>query len=274
MISCKKCRELMPLVLYKEADEAGLKMFRIHTASCEECSSTFREMQETIRTMGMREPADGRDVNWDAFWTRLSVRLEHEVPERTRVFTFLTHPGTIPRWAYGIAAVLLVAVGVYIGRTLYTPQTPSQGPEGSGPRTAALVADTAQLDERLQDYLERSKALLLGVVNSQGGTLPPGELRLEQQRSRDLVGEAHFLKAALNRPDRQQLRMLFEDLEIVLLQLSNMELKPGVPVVEMIREGVDRRSILLKINVEEIRSAVHEASTSPAGASQKPKTTL
>ncbi len=261
----------MPLVLYKEAGDAETEKFRAHLASCQQCSATFGEMEETLRTMDRRQPVSGRDVDWDLFWTRLAARIGQDHAQPARKLLLLPRP--VPRWAYGIAAVLLVAVGIYLGRFLYPPEAPPSERQGGAGPVAAESADTAGVDARLQDYLDRSKALLLGVVNSETPSLPTSELRREQQVSRDLVGEAAFLKAALNRPDRQQLRMLVEDLEIILLQLSNMELKPGVPVVEMIREGVDRRSVLLKINVEEIRAAVRQTAAS-SSAGHKPKSAL
>jgi hypothetical protein len=66
--------------------------------------------------------------------------------------------------------------------------------------------------------------------------------------------QASYLKSSLNRPDQQQMRQLIHDLEVILIQLANTEVKPGVPALELVRKGVYQKSILLKINVEELRA--------------------
>ena len=49
------------------------------------------------------------------------------------------------------------------------------------------------------------------------------------------------------------LRALIDDLEVILLQIANLEAEHDVPAIELVRSGVDRRGILLKIQVEQMR---------------------
>jgi hypothetical protein len=46
---------------------------------------------------------------------------------------------------------------------------------------------------------------------------------------------------------------LITDLELILLQIANLESEYNIPEIEMVKSGVDRRGILLKINIEEMR---------------------
>ena len=43
------------------------------------------------------------------------------------------------------------------------------------------------------------------------------------------------------------------DLEVILLQIANLETEYDLPTIEMVKSGVDRRGVLLKINIEEMR---------------------
>jgi len=49
------------------------------------------------------------------------------------------------------------------------------------------------------------------------------------------------------------LRLLVSDLEVILLQIANLESEHNLSTIEMVQSGVDRRGILLKINLEEMR---------------------
>ena len=43
------------------------------------------------------------------------------------------------------------------------------------------------------------------------------------------------------------------DLEVILLEIANLETEYDLPTIEMVKSGVDRRGVLLKINIEEMR---------------------
>jgi hypothetical protein len=164
----------------------------------------------------------------------------------------------MPAWAYGVAAVLLVALGIYLGRTVLVRQT-----QGAGrPANASIVgtgADSAtalrQATERQSnEYLERSKVLLIGLVNTPVGVSSTSNLARQQHISRELIRQASYLQTALKEPEQRHLRQLIGDLEVVLMELANYSVENGVPLVELVKQGVDKKSILLKINVEQIRA--------------------
>jgi hypothetical protein len=97
--------------------------------------------------------------------------------------------------------------------------------------------------------------LLLGLVNFDSDSEDAYALNLPYQKqiSQNLVNEASFLKEELDAPAHQQLRDLIEDLEIILLQIANLESEHDLSGIELVKSGVDRRGILLKINLEEMQ---------------------
>ena len=52
---------------------------------------------------------------------------------------------------------------------------------------------------------------------------------------------------------QNQIYNLISDLEVILLQIANLESEYNLPAIEMVKNGVDRKGILLKINIEEMR---------------------
>jgi len=255
-MTCKGCTELMTGALYGELSEGDRALFEAHTASCSACSTLFRGMQETARIMEAHERVSPDEASLDEYWEKIRARISPAASPRHPRW----RPAAVPAWAYAAAAVLLVALGIYLGR-MYFPFRERETPRVA----AAAVGDS--VNEQALAYLERTKNLLLGVVNMNTDDATRGDLSRHQQASRQLIGQAVYFKSALNRPDQEQLRQLIHDLEVILLQLANIEVKPGVPAVELVKKGVYQKSILFKINVEEIRAMKRNAA--PAETSTK-----
>jgi hypothetical protein len=110
----------------------------------------------------------------------------------------------------------------------------------------------ASVEARTWQYLDRSKVLLLGIVNTEPTAPDAAVLNLprKQALARDLVAEAGRLQTELNTPAQQRMNDLVRDLEVILLQIANLEATHDLPAIEMVRSGVERRGILFKINLE------------------------
>ena len=50
----------------------------------------------------------------------------------------------------------------------------------------------------------------------------------------------------------QQLQRLISEVQVILLQIANLEIENDISGIELIKDGVDRRGIFLKINIQEI----------------------
>jgi hypothetical protein len=267
-MKCDEMKDLFVEALYGELPVARMAEFNAHLAACGACSREFAGLKRTLDVMDRRTRVEPTGAEWEEFSTRLEKRLSGEgdhAGDRVRRL----RPGGIPAWAYGVAAVLLVAVGIYMGRTLFNtlPGGPGAPVDTAVAGPAATTRPTAgEVNREALAYLERSRNLLLGLTNVDGNRMSPAGLDRSRKVSRELYDRGNTLAVALNRPSQQQLRQLVQGLQIILLQLSNMDAGTGTPVVEMVRKGVDSRSILLKINLEAIRSALNEDPFRPAEA--------
>ena len=79
------------------------------------------------------------------------------------------------------------------------------------------------------------------------------DLAHQKKVSRDLIQEASVIKPKLNDPRQRRLRELVSDLEVILLQIANLEAEQDQPEIEILKSGVDRKGLLLKINLEQLR---------------------
>lgn len=261
-MTCEKCRELFVEALYGELGPVDAAAFKEHLSLCTACASDYARMQHTLEMMDRRLRSEPEEAFWASYWENLQSRMESE----KETLPLLTHspkigrfrPAFMPAWAYGVAAVLLVALGVYLGRTVLVRQTQGVGPPENAsmisPGVDSAYASRQAVEKQCNDYLERSKVLLIGLVNAPSETSPTYDLARQQRISRELVQQAGYLKIALKDPNQEHLRQLIGDLEVVLMQLANYSVENGVPLVELVKEGVDKKSILLKINIEQIRA--------------------
>ena len=256
-------RKLFVGALYGELTADEKKDFDNHLTACSACAVEFNQLRETLTIMDRRKRDEPDEAYWSNYWQRLSAKLDEQPESRAKVFKLFPESVRVPAWAYGIAAVFLIFFGVYLGRNYFASHdTVSEGSTpatGTQPRTAS-ASDT--LDDRALAYLERSRNLLIGLVNLDSSGRSSPNLARQQQASRQLIDQAAYLKVALNKPNRQLMRQLILDLEVILLQLANVEVKPGVPAVELVKRGVDQKSILLKINLEEMRASSRRSATS------------
>jgi hypothetical protein len=267
MKACEKCRSLLVEALYDELDPKARSFLERHTTSCPACAAESRALKETLRIMDERaRPEPGPDF-WDGYWDRLSLRLEKDKTAGRVSSPWWRKLGRVrtlaPRWAYqAAAAVALLIIGVLIGRTVFVPRrAPLEIARQSTPTPAIqLVGSDPVL--RARAYIDRSKLVLLALVNYDPASEDPYALNLPRQKqvSQELVAEAGRLKSDLNDPRQRRLRELVTDLETILLQIANLEAENDLEAVEFVKQGVENRGILLKINLSEMSGDLSEPS--------------
>ena len=144
------------------------------------------------------------------------------------------------RWALAAAAVL--AIGIGIGRWTAHQPAPANG-------TPVATVDSTNPDFVYQvaatQYLSRTEAFLTGFRSDlRGGTR---NARLANQ-ARDLLSTTRLMldSPAANDP---RMRALLEDLELVLVQISQLQAPPGRTThdTDIITQGMDQSNVLPKL---------------------------
>lgn len=263
-MNCKKCRELFVNALYDELSAEQKKLFDAHLQECGDCAREFRQMAATLKIMDQRAQAQPQAEFLETFWDKVVSQLDKDEtaassPAPSGKARKLSNVLT-PQWGYRIAAAAAILIlGIFLGKFVFGPAAPdSQAPPPFAITEEPLTPQQTELDSRARIYLERSKVLLMGLNNLEPETMESSAIDFTryQHLSRNLVQEAGYLKNALESDPRQRrLRELVSDLEVILLQIANLEAENDVSGIELVKSGVDRRGILLKINLEEIRRA-------------------
>lgn len=270
-------KDRMAEALYGELGPADKESFDRHLRDCPDCASEYAALQATLGIMNKRERPDPGPEFWDGYWDRLSKRLLWESIEEGRAPSLaarLLRPfASLPRWSLqAAAAAALLFLGVFVGsRLIPRPEGPRSVAAGPSATTSAPSPAVVQAG----NFIERSKVLLLGLVNYDPATQDPYALDLDGKKavSRNLAAEAPALRGALKEPGQRRLRELVADLEIILMQIANLEAGQDLEGVDLIKQGVDRKGIFLKIDLDRMgREARGPAAPSAAKATPK-KTT-
>jgi hypothetical protein len=242
MKPCKEVRRSFIEALYNDLDPAALESFHAHLKSCVKCRKAFRKMKRALGVMNQRVRVEPDQQFWDGYYSRLEKRMQLEKGSVAPSWQ---------RWAYRAAAViLLIGIGVIMGRFY---REPSPTITQTRPDTPPVVQ--AKLEQRTQDFLGRSEVLLLGLVNFDAETDDATAVDITKQKaiSQNLIQEAFYLKKELSDTNDGRLEKLVGDLELILMQIANLEEKEDLPEIELVKSGVDRKGLLLKINLEQMR---------------------
>jgi len=279
-MTCEQCNNLFVEAYYKELDEHDQKEFEQHLAGCRTCPAAFREFEQTLALMARRAPAAPDEAFSANLWGSLKSKIAANQSPAPRRMLSLTprvpKVTSMPAWAYGIAAMLFVALGIYLGKNYFTG-TPVSTPDRTEESLTSAPVDSLSGDavqKEVDAYLDRSRTLLLGLIHSPDTRLSAENFATQQQVSRELIQQASLIESKLKEPDRERFKQLIGDLTVILRELANYSNESGVPLIEIVRQGVDTKSIMLKINLEQIRSFGARLRAEQAKKSSEPKSKI
>ncbi len=257
MNECRICQETLAEALYGNMDALATTRFEEHLGQCDACRREYTELLAARELMAERKRPDPDPSLWEGYWDRLTARMHREkVPyySAPRTQRLLKVRGwRLPGWALQAAAALaLVVLGVFIGRFVMAP--PSTAVPEVVQITAQAQESGLELAARTQDYVRRSKLVLMAIVNFEPASEDPYtlDLPLQQRISQDLVQEAAWLKPNLAQTHQRRLRELIADLDSILLQIANLETPQVNAVVELVQTSVLSRGIFLKMHLAEV----------------------
>ncbi len=259
MNECQMCRQVFADTLYGSLDDSHRNAFEAHLGQCDLCRDEYAGLRATLQDVKKRERPEPDPAFWEGYWERLESRMHrenvlyHPRPSGQRSPSLGWLRFRMPRWAFQAgAAVLLVAVGIFIGRMwLLPPSARVQTAALTGGTTAASMLELAA---RTQSYMQRSQMVLVAIVNFDREAEDPYTLDLpfKQQLSRELVQEADWLKQGLGDAHQRRLQELVTDLEAVLLQIANLKAAADMEAIELVRTGVQSRGLFLKMHLAEV----------------------
>ena len=199
-----------------------------------------KELQEQLKELGQRwrvPPEPPLDRMW--------ARIEQEA--------FVAAPKTAWRWTrifLPMAATLVLGVGIgqVVPPFLRSPSAPAPTLAVDPPPddlAARPASNTAPFVGVATDYLARVTALLVTLA-AEPSAQP--SVHYTTTQARDLLATTRLMMDAAD-PIEPRLRLLLEDLELVLAQIVQLPARPSAPDVSLIDQAVDQREVLPRLRV-------------------------
>jgi hypothetical protein len=271
---CKKYEASLAAKVFGDLNTAEEQKLQNHLDACNNCRDFLTEMEIALGKLGAPQRPEMPEHFWEGYWHRLAQRLEkeeHAAPQQESVFVrwreglrekWLAQPLLIPL-ARTAGILALLVFGVIIGHYWW--------PRNSGemsPITRTVPAAIPVAQARAEQWLERSKILLIGVANEDLSAAKP-DFSHQRQVSRKLLTEAQSLNRELDPIVNRQLIQLMSQLELILLQIANLDAEHDLSSVELVRDGIARDGLLLKINIAELAQQAQQQHLAPKKPSRK-----
>ncbi len=239
--------------LNDELSSSQKKSFEESMAANPDLTAEVEVLRAILKTAASLESPVVPNQLWSKIESELDAgeySVEINVWERLRKLEQrLTSWVQIPVPVYRVAGVLaLLIVGFIAGRHLSFDGSTEQFSTGQ------VNADYGirLVQARTTSYIEKSKILFLGIVNTDPEQFKNIDLTSEKKKAQRLVSEAGFLKDNLRVKKDARLRQLVEQLEMILLEIANLDPQTDQKNIELIRSGIDSQSLLLKITLHDL----------------------
>ena len=280
MIAHRSVKNRMVEFLRGELPEADRRRMEEHLAGCERCRSELDAIREAglLLDRHARRPSEQRG---ELYWQQFAVKVERRVDSaeeretspsivRQLLDAFVVHRAPFGIGFASALTLMMMMFGVW-SLWLRTPVQQQLASEPAAEQSITLSQPAVQkvsAETRAQDYLEQSKVLLIGLMNTDVQSLSSFQPSFQRERevSRKLVSQSVELTASLNDPSQRRLKELIADLQLILVQIANLSTEHGTAGVEIIKGGLEHNDIIFKINLEEIQRTSKPAARNGATA--------
>ncbi len=221
-----------------------------HLAHCPRCADEADRLHRLLAGPAQSLPEQARPPE---YWARFAEGVEQRiraaeagrnaVRRPVEIFRPVFHPWRRPALAALGGALAVVVVAVLLWR-------PAQPP----PRSPVLTEANLSGDEpratsaRMEQYLRKSKILLIGLTNARPEDGPNLDLSTEREASKQLIHEARYLES---QPIDPRAARLIDRLNKILIELANMKEQGNLPDVEILRGGIHQENLLFRIRMAE-----------------------
>ena len=256
-ITCRIARDRLPLHFYDLLEEGERGPLERHLASCPGCAG---EWASTRRALGAVDASSAfpreADVDWAQFARRTVARARaaDSVAGRAgRRIAWWEFAWLRPSWGWGsaaAAALLIVTFGVWIGRTIHQGDGAAATPIVSAESARSLQRTIAR--QGAARYLRDGRSLLVNLIQAPVRCRKSDadfDITLEKQRAHQLLRKKNLYLGSLGGVQDQRLTELVSQLETLLVQVSTMQDCTTGRQIHDLREAIDRRQILLRIDL-------------------------
>lgn len=247
-MKCKNILDLLPFYILDDLETQDREIVASHIENCEECRSRFEKLKIKMNIIKKMDNYPEPDEQyWEKFDGKLKERLSFEniraeIPVKKKELLNWKTSSYI-----AAAAVFLIAIFFGWQNNFFSPlKQRILDKDSSGP--ISVIAS------RSEKYLSDAKKIIINVLYSEANEDSVIDISIEKEYAAKLLKESREIRQSLPIKRREELDMLVSDLETVLLQIAHLEAQEDAPEVEIVKDGIRKNSILMKINLHQLNN--------------------
>ena len=265
MSDCQKIQKILPDSLQEKPAGGEIEFLEKHLNDCPECRRTSRQFRQILSGAeavrgDIREVMKG--VDWEALSHRitdaaLAGREGARKTESGRSFRgWVFSPPLKPVFAGLLAGIMIGAAATFF---ILNPRLPR--PAAGSPYFASSdFIDQVEYElakRETIEYLDKSQLLILDLIQDPSGRtqLSPGET--PSARLKDVLAKKRYINQQLDKARMAKAREICDQIEFLLIELSQISGAATAEEAARVRDFVDQKQLLLKINLlrKELRNS-------------------
>lgn len=254
MSACKIRRDEWIGFLGGELDAEREEALRVHLETCRPCRDEVARLRALSAEADAlaKETQEAMDsVDWAALPARIAARLPVRTRPGLRPATgwraALNGPRLRPVLAGLLAGIVLGGAAVFIALRRPSVRALAEPYFASGEFLDRVELEMAR--RQTLDYLDRSRYLILDVLDEPSGSEAAAAGPLASQEARDLMTRKKYLDPQLDKFRMAKAKDLCDQIELLVFELTQLSPEVGAAEVERIRILVRDRQILMKIRL-------------------------
>lgn len=226
-MNCDESKNLMIKKTYGKVTEAEQSGLAAHLRECKVCAHIQQHMEPIEPFLSESDKIPLPD--WERSWNFIA---ERSLPKkRVRNFSW-----TFPKWVYAaVALVLVFGLGYLAGRRLLT-----------SPKQALVTVSASGPQSPFLRYAEDLEPLLVGFLNKGDLAVPEEFSMLEKTLLTDMLQQTRVLKRLVYTQDRSHLQDMLDDLEFILIGISNLKSQDWV-AAERLKSMIREKELKFKL---------------------------
>ncbi|MGB9893226.1 MAG: anti-sigma factor family protein [Candidatus Saccharicenans sp.] len=251
---CQQYKKDWPAFAKKELEPARQQKMSEHLNVCPYCQQEFKKVQKLL-VMSESFKGELKQVMETVDWDRLPAVITERVWEKQKKQTESRAFSRLFPWKWQPLTAGLV-LGLILGVVLTIVITKPQKPGFLVARKDSRIALPADFVDRVDvalarretiDYLERSQYLILELLQSR----QPEEISrlLQPDKIRQLLTEKKYLNNQLDDVRLLKAKAICDQIEFLFLELSQLSPEMSAAELGRVRNMVEEKQLLLKINL-------------------------
>lgn len=222
-MNCEECKNLITVSVYGKLTSSEKRQLEDHLRECSECTRIYKKSENLSSLFEDKEeiPLPDKEKSWEI----ISSKAIPEKSERTILFPY-------KKWAFAASALVIVfLLGFLIGKQVFFP-----GAGETPPESIALQG----YESPVQRYSEELEPILINFVNRTDARKQEEMSDIEKLVVKDMLIQTKLLKHLVSQRDDPRLLQLLEDIEFILVGISNLspqDQESAAQLTRVIREN-------------------------------------